>query len=68
MVHRQNPKAGGCMSREGRTLPAVKGGVMIARLLGIVLVLVPVGMIIALFWYWLSKKHRQDLTKKEECK
>jgi preprotein translocase subunit YajC len=37
---------------------------MIARLLGVVLVLVPVGMVIALFWYWLSRRDKK-LNKKE---
>ncbi len=39
---------------------------MIARFLGIVLVLVPVGMIVALFWYWLDRKHKRDITKERE--
>jgi len=41
---------------------------MIARFLGFVLVLVPVGIIVALFWYWLNRKHRNDLTKEREGK
>ncbi len=42
---------------------------MIAQFLGFVLVLVPMGLIIALFWYWLNRKYRRDLRKeREDCK
>lgn len=39
---------------------------MIARFLGILMVVVPIGMAVALFWYFLQRKHRRDLQKERK--
>jgi cytochrome c-type biogenesis protein CcmH/NrfF len=41
---------------------------MIARLLGVVLTLLPVGLVVALFGYWLERRRRRDLLQETTTK